>query len=89
MLNEQKYHSNGGEMLMYRKTAKTLEDESGHPAESDERVASMLSCVSAGRWDDALALLSDVKVCFECNHFFFFFAQKPDRRRCVECVRVY
>lgn len=52
----------GNRLVVNSKTARTLENESGHRAEPDTRIASMLTCVSAGRWEEALSLLSDVQV---------------------------
>lgn len=48
--------------MFVRKAAKALEDESGHQAEPDARVSALLSCVSAGRWEEALSHLSSVQV---------------------------
>ena len=39
-----------------------LEEESGHRAEPDDSTPLLLSCVSAGRWQQALTLLSSVQV---------------------------
>ena len=45
-----------------RNSSKMLEEESGHRAEPDDATPLLLSCVSAGRWQQALTLLSSVQV---------------------------
>lgn len=48
--------------LGYGKASKVLEEESGCRADLDESTPSLLSCVSAGRWEQALTLLASVSV---------------------------
>lgn len=43
--------------------SKSLEEESGHKAEPDGCTDQLLVCVSNGRWEEALDLLSSVQVC--------------------------
>lgn len=46
----------------FSNASKALEKESGLRAEPDDCTARMLSCVSTGRWKEALDLLSSVQV---------------------------
>lgn len=50
--------------LGYEKASKMLEEESGSRADLDESTPSLLSCVSAGRWEQALSLLGSISVSF-------------------------
>lgn len=48
--------------VCFSNASKALEEESGLAAELDDCTARMLSCVSIGRWEEALDLLSSVQV---------------------------
>lgn len=49
-------------LMLFSNASKALEKESGLRAEQDDCTGRMLSCVSSGRWKEALDLLSSVQV---------------------------
>ena len=49
-------------LCVFSNASKALEKESGVRAEPDDGAGRMLSCVSSGRWKEALDLLSSVQV---------------------------
>ena len=59
--------------LGHGKASRVLEEESGCRAELDDSTPLLLSCVSAGRWEQALSLLATVPVSRRC--FFVLFCR--------------